>query len=310
MILQFANLTDEELAANASPFLKWVGGKTQLLKQLDRWLPQSCDHYIEPFIGGGAVFFYLRSAGRLRGKVTLADINPELINAYRVVQKDVASLIILLEKHQQAHCKDYFYFVRNQKFTENCAGAARTVYLNKTAFNGLYRVNSKGGFNVPIGDYKNPTIADELGLRRASFALQGVSLKVQGYEQTLAEAAANTFAYLDPPYIPISPTSSFTDYAPGGFGLEDQRHLAECVRRLHSIGAKFTLSNSSNPLVCELYRGFDILEVSAKRAINSKAERRNAIAEFVVTNSIMHKEIGHNHGRKKSGSRKRSGISQ
>lgn len=282
--MRFAPLTDEELVAGATPFLKWVGGKTQLLKQLELFLPQRCDNYIEPFLGGGAVFFFLRSAGRLTGKVTLADINAELIHAYRIVQKDVVSLLVRLEQHRQAHCSDYFYAVRSQTFTDDCAGAARTVYLNKTAFNGLYRVNRKGKFNVPIGDYKNPMIADGLGLRKASFALQGVELKVQSFEQTLADVSADAFVYLDPPYIPISATSSFTNYAPGGFGMDEQKRLAESVREIHARGASFTLSNSNSPLVCELYSGFDIAQVSAKRHINSKVERRNAIAELVVTN--------------------------
>jgi len=264
------------------PFLKWAGGKTQLLPQLEKFFPTRIPRYHEPFLGGGAVFFFLRGRGWLTGPVTLSDSNAELVNAYTVVRDDVDALVCHLARHRAAHSKDHFYSVRALPFTPDAAGAARMIYLNKTGFNGLYRVNSKGQFNVPLGSYTNPSVYDEAALRRASRALQGVRLVVQDALDSLAEAGAGDLLYLDPPYVPLSATASFTGYVPGGFGPADQERLADAVRAADGRGARFVLSNSDTPAVRRLYLGFRIESVPARRMINCDAARRGEVNELIV----------------------------
>jgi DNA adenine methylase len=269
----------------SGPFLKWAGGKTQLLPVLERYFPPAIDRYTEPFVGSGAVFFHLRAGGRLVGEVTLADSNRELIHAYAVVRDQLEELLAALDAHRAAHRRDHYYRVRAGPFTPDVAGAARTIYLNKTCFNGLYRVNRSGRFNVPMGDYRDPAILDEPALRRASQALQGVRLLSQPFQETIAAAAAG-WLYLDPPYVPLSPTASFTGYVPGGFGPADQEALAASVRAAAARGLQFVLSNSHTPAVCRLYQDFVVASVPARRAINSNAARRGPVDEAIVTNFI------------------------
>lgn len=263
----------------AGPFLKWAGGKGRLLGQYEPLFPQRFERYFEPFVGAGAVFFHLSPA-----EAHLSDVNPELVNAYAVIRDRVEELIPELGTYR--HDRDFYYALRAQDpaSLDVVARAARIIYLNKTCFNGLYRVNRRGQFNVPFGDYKNPRILDEAGLRAASHALQGVSVSHQGFDAVLAEARSGDFVYFDPPYHPLSPTASFTSYAADDFGPEDQIRLAAVFRRLDAKGVKLMLSNSDTPFIRDLYEGYPIRQVWAPRAINRDASKRKGVPEVVVTN--------------------------
>lgn len=266
------------------PFLKWAGGKTQLLPHLENYFPSEIESYVEPFVGGGAVFFFLSGMGWLTGDVLLADINSELINAYRQIKTSVDDVIDELHKLKRKHCEEQYYRIRSRSCSSDPKGAARTIYLNKTGFNGLYRVNSKGEFNVPAGRYLNPSIYSEEALRRASMSLQRAKLVVRSFEKTLEKCGEKDLMYIDPPYVPLSKTANFTSYVPGGFGEGEQIKLASAVREADARGARFVLSNSYTPAVRDLYKGFRIEQVLAKRMINSKAEGRGAVLEAVVLN--------------------------
>ncbi len=263
----------------AGPFLKWAGGKGQVLKQYSPLFPAAWRTYFEPFLGGGAVFFHLAP-----NTAVLSDINEDLINAYVVVRDRVDELVAALRVHHNE--QDYFYAVRAWKpeTLTPVERAARLIFLNRTCFNGLYRVNKKGQFNVPFGRYSNPTICDEAKLRAASLALTGAEIRAADFEAALEGAGAGDFAYLDPPYNPISTTSSFTSYAQEGFGEGEQRRLASVYKRLDNRGVRLMLSNSASSLVRGLYAGFRIIEVTAKRAINAKADRRGPIPELLILN--------------------------
>ena len=239
-------------------------------------------------MGGGAVFFHLRNTDRLPDDVLLYDHNPELINAYRVVRNEVESLLEQLNVHRQNHSKDYYYQIRNldrQPLTlSDVERAARTIYLNKTCFNGLYRVNSKGQFNVPMGRYKNPAIAPEAALRAAGAALQQVILDVVDFRSLVTLAQPGDFYYFDPPYDPLSKTASFTSYTAHNFKDQDQRDLAQVFKHLTALGCYCMLSNSHTPFIRKLYQEFRIEIVYAKRAVNSKADGRGAVEEVLVLN--------------------------
>jgi len=276
--------------AAAQPFLKWAGGKGQLLEQYERFFPAARGgRYFEPFVGSGAVFFHLRRRD-LFEEYTLSDANEDLINCFRVVQQDVDALIARLEEHRRAHDKTHYYAVRALdrdpawKATPPVERAARMIYLNKTCYNGLWRVNSKGHFNVPMGRYKNPDIANADRLRAASEALRGVRLEVRGFEAVKDAAAPGDFVYFDPPYHPLSATASFTSYAADDFGPDDQRRLAEVFAALDSQGCRVMLSNSDTPFVRDLYPSFRIETVCARRAINSASGKRGPVSEVVVLN--------------------------
>ena len=282
--------TRDDLLQGARPFLKWAGGKQQLLPQYEEFFPDSFSRYCEPFLGGGAVFFHLRSTGRITGAedVYLIDNNRDLINTYRVVRDQLEDLIELLAVHQREHNKKYYYRVRalDRKPIQmtDLERAARTIYLNKTCFNGLYRVNKKGQFNVPIGSYTDPAILQEDLLRSASAALQGVSIEAADFETIESLAQAGDFVYFDPPYDLVSKTSSFTSYTAGDFGDEDQRRLAQLFAKLSDEGCLCMLSNSSTPFVLDLYEDFRIEVVQANRVINSNANSRGSVDEVVVLN--------------------------
>ncbi len=274
-------------AIPARPFLKWAGGKRQLLGAFASRYPASFNHYFEPFVGAGAVFFELVTQGRIGAGATLSDINAELIECYRVVRDDVDALLVLLAAHQEAHQRDakaHYYAVRAEVPSDPVARAARFLYLNRTCFNGLYRVNARGQFNVPLGRYENPLIFDPDRLIPASRALQGVRIEACDFSRWLDEARPGDFFYLDPPYVPVSRTANFTSYAKQGFGLEDQQRLASFVRALVGRGCHVMLSNSDTPVVRELYEGLHIERVWARRAINSKTSRRGAVAEVIIAN--------------------------
>jgi DNA adenine methylase len=269
--------------SQAAPFLKWAGGKRRLLKQYRPYLPsrERIYHYFEPFIGSAAVFFELQP-----GNACLADVNEKLIETYRVVQQDVESLIHALKVHKND--ADYYYLIRAQNPDDlsPVERSARLIYLNKTCYNGLYRENRRGEFNVPFGRYKNPAICDRLRLRRASQALQGVTFQVGDFSKVVASAKAGDFIYFDPPYAPLSATSNFTSYNQYGFDHDDQRRLSETYHELASRGCSVMLSNSSAPLIYELYgkHGYRLIEIEARRSINSKAGGRGPVTELLVVN--------------------------
>jgi DNA adenine methylase len=265
------------------PFLKWAGGKTQLLPALLKRAPTSCNRYLEPFLGGGALYFAMQP------KVAyLADFNPELINCFEVVRSNLAELKEELKKYR--YDKEMFYEVReldrqaDYSSTSPVARAARFIYLNKTCFNGLYRVNSKGHFNVPFGAYKDPTILDVPNLTACSNALQSAVLKTGSFEEIDDVAEKGDLVYFDPPYAPSSETSDFTQYVSGGFDESSQELLLVTCLKLHQKGVKWMLSNSNTNIIQELYRGFKVETVEASRAINSKAEKRGPILELIIRN--------------------------
>jgi len=245
---KFNNSKVKNTTNSPHPFLKWAGGKRQLLAQFDQHLPQKFNNYIEPFVGGGAVFFYL-----LPKKAILIDNNKELINCYKVIKNNVAELIKLLKRHKND--KTYFYKIRNldrnhkeiNKLTD-VERASRTIYLNRCCYNGLYRVNSAGEFNVPFGKYKNPKFCDANNLNAVSIALKNTKIYKDSFEKCLDFAEKEDFVYLDPPYHPISDTSNFTSYTKNIFGKESQIKLYQVFRQLDEIGCKLMLSNSFNKL--------------------------------------------------------------
>ena len=268
------------------PFLKWVGGKGQLLSELASRLPRNIKRYYEPFVGGGALFFHTEPE-----HAVLSDINEELIAAYEVIRDDVEALIEDLRKHKYE--KEHYYKVRNADRESSYRAwppvekASRLLYLNKSCFNGLYRVNSRGFFNVPFGRYVNPTIVDAENLRACSKALQQAKIERGGFEQIEEVITPADFVYFDPPYVPLSATSYFTGYSRNGFDLEMQKSLFELCRRLDKRGVRFMLSNSAAGFVKELYRKFRVEIVHASRAVNSKATARGKIEEVIVTNYLQ-----------------------
>ena len=252
------------------PLLKWAGGKTQMIPNLIEAMPKSFNNYIEPFIGGGALFFHLAPNSSV-----IADSNPELINLYQQVAKDYKPVFKLLEK--MPNIEYFFYLERSKKFEDlsPIQAAARTVYLNRTCFNGLFRVNKSGGFNVPFGRYKDPKIADAQLLKSASEALAGTTIVLGDYKQVLKSyAKKGDLIFLDPPYLPISQYSDFQRYTKEQFYEDDHRELAAEVTRLSEIGCHVLLTNSNHPLVHELYSDFHIEVLSTKRNINSRATLR------------------------------------
>lgn len=271
------------------PFVKWVGGKRQLLKQfkkMDLYPPSQFDAnkntYFEPFVGGGAVFFDL-----LPKKAFLSDLNSDLVITYNVIKNNVDGLIKSLKKHEYE--KDYFLKVRakNPKNLSDIEIASRFIFLNRTCFNGMYRVNSKGEFNVPFGKYSNPLICDEDNLRKVSKALQGVEIKHQDYKAVLKKAKKGDFVYFDPPYYPVSKTASFTSYTNEAFLDKEQIELRDTFLELHKRGCFVMLSNSDTPFINKIYKGFKgvkINKVEAGRSINSKASGRGKITEVLITN--------------------------
>lgn len=294
-------LHDEQLAmpfviskrVEAQPFLKWVGGKAGLLRQLEEFFPREIDRYFEPFLGGGAVFFHLKHRfPDLRP--FLRDGNKELINCYRVVRDRPEELMRMLDEHAKGFCADgdkYFYEIRKQHdLTDDLARAARTIFLNKTCFNGLYRVNAKGEFNTPVGSNNNPNLYSHDNLLAASEVLQTAQLEAQDFRKVVDEARRGDFIYFDPPYLPISAHSDFKRYTPDQFREADQVELARVFRELDTKGCRVVLSNSEHPRTRELYTGFLIQTVSAPRFINCKPGGRGNISELVVTNTSAAKQ--------------------
>jgi DNA adenine methylase len=305
-----------EYSVGAKPFIKWVGGKTQLLRQFQKFYPNelkegNIDEYIEPFLGGGAVFFDIVQKYTVNS-AKLFDINEELILTYKVVQKDVEKLIDFLERYAKQYLKldskkrkEYFYEVRDNynqqrfnidydKYSENwIPRAAQMIFLNKTCFNGLYRVNSKGNFNSPSGEYKNhnPKILDQNNLLNVSKVLKIADIIRSDFTTIIEYLKDNSFVYFDPPYRPISKTANFTSYSTFAFTDEKQIQLANVFKKLDNNGFKVMLSNSDpkneDPLdnfFDDIYCGYNISRVSANRMVNSNAQKRGQINEIVITN--------------------------
>ncbi len=271
----------------AKPFVKWVGGKAKLCDRLHALMPAGVEQrrHIEPFVGGGALFFSRRPERAL-----LCDINAALVNTYNVIKNDVQALVRALKTIAQDHGEERYYHIRERYNTDKkltrVEHAAMFIYLNKTCFNGLHRVNRKGQFNVPMGRYSDPQIVDVDGLHAASAALKETEILCTDFRDLLRTAQPGDFVYFDPPYAPVSKTANFTAYASDGFGVRDQEELAMVYRALDQRGCKLMLSNSDVPWIRELYRGFDVHTVHVARSINSNAEKRGAVAEVVVCNYL------------------------
>jgi DNA adenine methylase len=296
------------------PFLKWAGGKGQLLAELRRFYPVSFGTYFEPFVGSGAVFLDLYRGGRLGGRrVVLADTNADLVGCYRALQLDCEAVIAALEQLASDHValgSLHYYDVRDLRFNpararlriegDRRAGdyppdlAAMLIYLNRTGFNGLYRLNAKGAFNVPVGRYARPRICDPTNVRAVAHALSRLEVRLlqAPFDAGLAEAAPGDFLYLDPPYAPLTATAQFTQYTAGGFGEADQVRLRDRVVELAERGCQVLVSNSTAPLITALYvedaaarrAGLRASRVEARRAINSRAAGRGPVAEYVISN--------------------------
>ena len=265
-------------SVDAKPFLKWVGGKRQLLPVIALLVPPKFGTYYEPFLGGGALFFALRPK-----RAWLTDANERLVRAYRGVRDGHESVARALRLYP--HSLDFFQGMRELKIDNMEDGdvAAWLIYLNKTCFNGLYRVNKANRFNVPFGRYTNPKICDAENLLACSAALSNAHLECGDFEAVVNGAKRGDFVYFDPPYVPISVTSDFTSYTKGGFDVADQIRLRDVARGLKKRGVHVLLSNSSAPIVRELYgKGFEIIEVSATRRVNSKASARGAVTELLI----------------------------
>ncbi len=273
------------------PFIKWVGGKRGLLKQLLDKFPEKFENYHEPFLGGGAVFFELYSRGLLENKkVFLSDINAELINTYNVVKNNPNELISNLEDFKKQHSKDFYYKIREmdrvesfQKLT-NVEKATRFIYLNKTCFNGLYRVNKKGYFNTPIGSYENPNIANIETILNASEALRDVIISHMSFNEVLKNVIKNDLVYFDPPYYPLNATSSFTAYSESDFLDGKQKELFDVFQILDKKGCFVFHSNSDTEFIKNIYKKYDISFVEANRFINSKSSGRGKISEILIRN--------------------------
>jgi DNA adenine methylase len=307
-----------EKAANAvRPILKWAGGKRQLLPVLRQYYPPRFSRYLEPFLGSGAVFLDCHNRGLLEGKhVQLSDMNADVIGCYRMVRDDVEAVIAKLSELEEGHRangRHHFYDVRDAQFNEmrrdvhrsaepagayTPALAAMLVYLNRTGYNGLFRLNSRGAFNVPLGRYTSVTICDADNLRRLSAALQrpGLTLETRSFDAALSdvEGEREVFIYLDPPYAPVSRTAHFTSYTALRFGRNEQSALQRAVVRLARLGASVLLSNSVAPEIRRLYAdnidarsaGLRARKVQARRAINSRASGRGAVHEYLITNIV------------------------
>jgi len=270
-----------------APFLKWVGGKRQLMPSIVEQLPKNIKDYkyIEPFIGGGAVFFNLQPKNAI-----INDYNEELINVYQVIKDNLDELITDLKKHKNE--VDYFYSIRsldrNGEFKTLSAvqRASRVIFLNKTCFNGLYRVNNAGEFNSPFGRYKNPNIVNEPTLKAVNKFLNNNNVEINSgdYSEILKQTDKKCFVYLDPPYHPISESSNFTGYVQGGWNIYDQIDLKTACDELHKKGVKFLLSNSSADFIKDLYKDYKITIVKANRAINSNGADRGEVDEVLIRN--------------------------
>ncbi len=290
----------------AKPFIKWAGGKGQLIKDIDRKISSHTHTYIEPFVGGGAVLFHLLNHYPNLQKIIINDINTDLINCYKVIKEDFSNLIDILITWQEEYYKllntpkdkaDYYYAKRdlfNKRISNRRIQSALFIFLNKTCFNGLYRVNRKNEFNVPIGSYKKPLICDTENLEAVHYALQKVDILNGDFEGTLPYAEKETLFYFDPPYKPLSKTSNFNTYAQNGFNDSDQVRLAKFCKKIDRLGYNWILSNSdmknqdpNDNFFDDLFKDYHINRVWAKRSINANGNRRGQLTELLITNSTL-----------------------
>jgi DNA adenine methylase len=268
------------------PVLKWVGGKRQLLKDIEIHIPRKFSTFYEPFLGGGAVLFHLQPH-----KAVVNDINEELINIYTVIRDNVEELIEDLKKHKNE--AEYFYSIRELDRDKEAYNrlssikkASRLIYLNKTCYNGLFRVNQQGEFNTPFGRYKNPNIVNEVTLRAVSnyFNKAQITFKCTDFEESVKGIRKGSFVYFDPPYDPVSDSANFTGYDKGGFDRDEQIRLKQLCDKLNNRNVKFLLSNSATEFILDLYKDYNIAIVKAKRAINSRGDKRGEVNEVLVKN--------------------------
>lgn len=270
-----------------TPIVKWVGGKRQLLEDIVPLLPKKFSTYVEPFVGGGALLFDIQPK-----RAIINDLNNELINVYKVIKSNPGELISVLKKYEQCNSEEYFYEVRaldrDESYNEmsDIEKAARIIYLNKTCYNGLFRVNQAGQFNSPYGKYKNPSIVNMPVVLAMSkyFNNNKIYILSGDYRHVLKKLSKGVFVYFDPPYMPISSSSSFTGYTQNGFNEREQTVLKEECDKLNAKGIKFLLSNSDHPFIKSLYKDYEIIMVKAKRSINSKGNNRGEINEVLVRN--------------------------
>ncbi|WLP85323.1 Dam family site-specific DNA-(adenine-N6)-methyltransferase [Mycoplasma seminis] len=281
--------SNQNTLTEAKPFVKWAGGKTQILPKIIESLPKEFNTYYEPFLGGGALFFYLKPT-----EAVINDMNAYLIDAYQCFknEEDFLNLKIALRKHEKAHNEEYYYQVRNMDrevdFDKNpkYLKAARMIYLNKACFNGLYRVNSQGYFNVPSGKKEVVKTFDDENFDAIRDLLKSKKIKITNldFEEVVKNAKANDFVYLDPPYDIYPNSSGFVDYGKDGFDAQDQKRLAECFKQLDQKGVYVMLSNHNTPLINELYKEYNIKVIQAKRMINSNGAKRGNVEEVIITN--------------------------
>ncbi|PTD31238.1 DNA adenine methylase [Mycoplasma leachii] len=272
---------------NLTPILKWVGGKRQLLNEIIPLIPEKINTYVEPFLGGGAVLFFVQPK-----KAIVNDLNKELINVYNTIKNNPKELISKLRELKSLNSEKYFYDLRsldrNNDFhqLDNVFRAARIIYLNKTCYNGLFRVNKAGQFNTPYGRYKKPNIFDLNNILEMSryFNDNNIQIINKSYEEVLKNLKKGDFVYLDPPYMPLSSSSSFTGYTQSGFDENQQIKLKQICDALNKKGVKFLLSNSDHPFIKDLYKNYTITIIKAKRVINSKSDKRGEINEILVRN--------------------------
>lgn len=280
----------DDQAQRLKPFIKWAGGKARLAPAVLARLPESIDTYYEPFVGGAAVFFALATRKRFK-RAVLSDLNGDLVDVYRAVKGNVRDVVLKLQDHASSHGEEHYYAVRqlNSKDLNRTERAARIIYLNRTCYNGLYRVNRAGQFNVPMGRYVNPTVCDEPLLRAVSRVLRGVTLDVVDFEQACEQPRPGDAIYFDPPYVPVSKTANFTAYHSTDFVEADHRRLASLLLTLKKRGIPAALSNSDTELTRELFerRGLETERVWMTRSINSSFDGRGEVAELLVSNQVV-----------------------
>ena len=262
----------------AKPFVKWAGGKRTLAPEITEHLPKEFNDYWEPFVGGGAVFFHLKAHGRIQGRARLSDINEDLISAYMAIKNESNDVIKGLQESQRNHNREYYEHVRGQnpkRFKKNSRIASRFIYLNKTCYNGLYRVNSSGKFNVPMGSYVNPNICDKDNIVIASKALKNATIECHGFEKS--KPKKGDLIYCDPPY-----DETFTGYTDNGFRQEEQERLRDKCIEWRETGVHVVVSNSDTQLIRDLYKDFILVEVQAARHINCQGDGRGKVAELII----------------------------
>lgn len=278
----------KEFTSIAKPFVKWAGGKSGLIASLIPFIPKNFNSYFEPFVGGGALFFYLKNQKILNSKkIYINDKNSQLINAYKQIKINPHEILEELEILNKKHSEETFYRIRNLDRNSDFYSlsevfkAARFIYLNKTCYNGLCRYNSKGHFNTPMGNYKNPKIYDKELIFSVHKALKNVLITNNDFESALLKVKKGDFIYFDPPYFPLNKTSSFVNYT-DNFLAKEQIRLYELFKILDFEGVKVLQSNSNTQFIKELYKDFEIIEINSKRAINCKGDRRGKITELII----------------------------